>query len=187
MNLEYKKIDTQSPDFEEDFREYEEYIFKILQDSYDDFYGNDYHKNRIIEGKVIIYLALDNQKLDDQKIVGLSYVKRSNCRRGGTVVFPPKCRNKGIAQKLIELSLQDIPNQHTILSTNLKKSSIMLHVIQKMGFKKATSEKEIKGIVGKEEYENSLSNFQQYGEYFVFDRKSTRRQAKRKSVTLFYI
>jgi len=160
-NLKWQNIDTQCPEF----LEFENSMFRILENSYDVFYGNKYHKVRMTEGNANIYLAYDNEGL-----VGLSYIKKSNGKykkRGGTVVFPPAYRRKGIATQLVRNSLIDIPNQYTILSIG----SEMLSIVQKIGFKRANTIDEIKEIVGEEEFK-LFSNFRQKYYYLVFDRKS---------------
>jgi len=175
-NLKWEKKDVKSLDFSK-------FDFKILENSYDgDFYGEVYHETRMKEGNACIYLVYDNKKL-----VGLSYIKnygRKYIKRGSTVVFPPEYRRKGIATKLIKESLEDFPSQYTILSVGSK----MLSIVETIGFKRADTEEKIKEIVGEEEFKLfDFEHSEKKGEYFVFDRNSVRRQAKRKSVTLLYI
>ena len=179
METKYIKIDTQSADFDEKFSKYEESISYILQNSYEDFYGFDYHKRRMTEGKSIIYLAFTNEIL-----IGVSYVKQ-NKRRAVTAVFPEKYRGQGIAKFLVKLSLKDFPQQYSIISTNLNHSHIMINILKKIGFKKVETEEQIKMIV-EEEY-GLLENFRKENGYLLFDRKSNRRNNKRESLTLLYI
>jgi len=179
MKVNYIRIDTQSTDFDKEFSKYEKGISYILQSSYEDFYGFDYHKQRMIEGKSIIYLAFVNEIL-----IGVSYVKK-NKRRAVTAVFPEEYRGQGVAKFLVKLSLKDFPQQYSIISTNLNHSYIMISILQKIGFKKVETEEQIKMIVG-EEY-GLLENFRKENGYLLFDRKSNRRNNKRELLTLLYI
>jgi hypothetical protein len=164
-------------DFETTFSKYETAFFEILSNAYTSYYGPDYHKKRIIDGKAILYLAFA-----DNKLVGVSYVKR-NFRRGGTAIFPAAYRQQGIAESLVKLSLIDFPKQYSILSTDLEHSHKMLSLMDKLGFKRASSIDEVKEIVGDEFH--LLSNFRDIDGYLVFDRDSKRRGGeKRRRLTL---
>lgn len=178
MNIVYKRLDTLDPNFENDFSEYENLFYNILSESYSIYYGIGYHKDRIKKGKAIIYLGLV-----DNVLVAVSYVKR-NFRRGGTAVYPEQYRRLGLAEKLVELSLLDFPKQYTILSTNNEHSHKMLSLMKKLGFKMATTEKEINEIAGNEF--SLLSNFRYFNDYFVFDRESEKRCTKRDFLTLLH-
>ncbi len=178
MTIEYKRLDSLDPNFEQCFADFEDFFYDILLKSYSIYYGKDYHKERIRKGQAILYVAFV-----DQKLVAVSYVKR-NQRRGGTAVYPEAYRKLGLAQKLVELSLIDFPKQYTILSTNFEHSYKMLSLMQKVGFKKATSIEEIQAIVGNEFC--LLSNFRIFNNYFVFDRESEKRETKREFLTLLH-
>jgi len=178
MRIEYKVLDTLDPTFEQAFSEYKFDFYFILSKSYSIYYGNFYHSDRIKSGKAILYLGLI-----DNKLVAVSYVKR-NCRRGGIAVYPEKYRRLGLARNLVKLSLKDFPRQYTIISMNNEHSHIMLSLMNKLGFKMATSEKEIRQIVNDEFA--LLSNFRFYKGNFVFDRESSRREEKREFLTLLH-
>jgi len=178
MNIELKRLDTLDPNFETLFSEFEISFYEVLSNSYSTYYGEDYHKDRIRKGQAILYVAFV-----DNKFVAASYVKR-NLRRGGTAVFPPEFRKLGLAQRLVEMSLKDFPKQYTILSTNYDYSYKMLNLMDKLGFKKAETKEEIKSIVGDEFC--LLSNFRLHNGYFVFDRKSEKRNSKREFLTLLH-
>ncbi|MCK9425998.1 MAG: hypothetical protein M0Q21_08180 [Ignavibacteriaceae bacterium] len=178
MNIEFKRLDSLDPNFEKNFSEFEDQFYDILSMSYSIYYGKEYHGDRIKNGKAIIYLGFVENIL-----VAVSYVKR-NLRRGGTAVYPEEYRRLGLAKKLVELSLKDFPKQFTILSTNNEHSHKMLALMNKVGFKMATREKEVKEIVENEF--SLLSNFRFYNDYFVFDRESEKRETKRYFLTLLY-
>jgi len=178
MNLIYKKFDILDSNFQENFRKYERSFLQLLQNCYQEFYGNSYHSDRIRQSSSIVYLALNNDSL-----VGASYVKR-NLRRGGTVVAP-EYRGMGVGEHLVKMSLTDFPHQYSILSTNLNYSHRMLSLMEKVGFKKAMGVEIIKTIVG-EEFE-CMSNFRIENGYFIFDRESKRRNGvKRIGLTLLH-
>ncbi|MEP7198089.1 MAG: hypothetical protein ABI851_16345, partial [Saprospiraceae bacterium] len=178
MNIELKRLDTLDPNFENIFSEFEDTFYDILSNSYSTYYGKDYHSDRIRKGHAVLYVAFV-----DNSLVAVSYIKR-NLRRGGTAVYPPEYRKLGLAQQLVEMSLKDFPNQYTILSTNFEYSHKMLNLMEKVGFKKATTINEIKSIVGGEF--SLLSNFRQFQNYYVFDRESEKRETKREFLTLLH-
>jgi hypothetical protein len=178
MNIEYKRLDTLDENFEAEFLAVDRTFFKIMDKAYTTYYGEVYHKERIVDGKAIIYLAFA-----DGELVGASYVKR-NLRRGGTAVHPEKYRRLGLAEGLIRLSLADFPKQYSILSKNLEHSHKMLALMQKLNFKKAESVSEVKTILG--EQFSCLSNFRYYDGYLIFDRESTRRNTRRENLTLMH-
>lgn len=179
MEIEYKRLDTTAENFETEFSRCEANFFEILSNAYSTYYGLEYHKKRVIESKAIIYLGYA-----DNILVGVSYVKRS-FRRGGTVVYPERFRQHGIAENLVKLSLVDFPKQYTILSTNLEHSHKMLSLMDKLGFKRATTIDEVEKIVSTEF--RLLSNFRQQDNYTIFDRDSERRVGiKRESLTLMH-
>lgn len=178
MVIEFKKLDSLDLNFEKMFSAYEVDFYNILSKSYTTFYGRSYHKDRIEKGNAVIYLGFV-----DNILVAVSYVKR-NLRRGGIAVFPVRYRRLGLAENLVRLSLEDFPRQFTILSTNLKHSNKMLSLMQKIGFNKAMSEKEIKNILSEECL--LLNNFRHLNGYFVFDRLSVKRNSKRECLTLLH-
>lgn len=178
MTIDYKRLDSLDPNFENNFSEYECDFYDILSKSYSIYYGKDYHKDRIRNGQAVLYIGFV-----DKVLVAVSYVKR-NKRRGGTAVYPEQFRKLGLAKKLVELSLIDFPNQYTILSTNFEHSHKMLTLMKNAGFKMATTENEIKEIVGSEF--SLLSNFRFANDYFVFDRESEKRETKREFLTLLH-
>jgi hypothetical protein len=178
MEIEYLRLDSLDSNFRKKFSEFENEFYDILSKSYSIYYGQEYHMDRIRVGQSILYVAFV-----DKKLVAVSYVKR-NKRRGGTAVYPETYRKMGLAKKLVELSLLDFPKQYSILSTNFEHSYKMLSLLQVIGFKMATTQKEIEGIVG---YEYSLlSNFRSLDGYFVFDRESKKRESKREILTLLH-
>jgi len=160
------------------FSEISHLFYKILSNSYTTYYGNDYHNERIRSGQAILYIAFV-----DEKLVAVSYVKR-NRRRGGTAVFPIKYRKIGLAKKLVEMSLDDFPEQYSILSINHDYSHKMLSLLIKVGFRKASSIEELKNIIGEEFH--LLSEFRDINGYLVFDRESDKREVKRQSLTLLH-
>ena len=175
--LSYLRMDSTDDNFQKIFNKHEDAISEIFLNSYNNYYGKEYHKKRIIEGKAIVYLCLFENVL-----VGASYVKR-NLRRGSTAVLE-NFRRKGIAQKFLKMSLNDFPVQYTIISTNLPHSKKMLSLLGKFGFKMANSLEEIKKIANHEcPY---LNKFRYYKEFFVFDRKSRRRGINRTYLTFLY-
>lgn len=179
MTIDYKRLDTTSENFESTFSKYETTFFQILSNAYPTYYGLNYHKSRMIEGKAIIYLGYV-----DNILVGVSYVKR-NFRRGGTAIYPERFRQLGIAENLVKLSLMDFPKQYTILSTNLEHSYKMISLMDKLGFKRAKTVGEIEEIVTTEFH--LLSNFRQESNYIIFDRDSERRRGiKRESLLLMH-
>jgi len=179
MEIEYKRLDTTAENFEIEFSKCETKFFEILQNAYSTYYGLEYHKKRLFESQAIIYLGYAGEVL-----VGVSYVKR-NFRRGGTAVYPEKFRQLGIAENLVRLSLVDFPQQYTILSTKLEHSHKMISLMDKLGFKRATSIIEVEKIVSTEFY--LLSNFRYQDNFIIFDRDSDRRGGiKRESLTLMH-
>lgn len=178
MDIKLKRLDSLDPNFEKEFSKFEGSFYSILSNSYSIYYGQDYHKERIRRGQAILYVAFV-----DNILVAVSYVKR-NKRRGGTAVYPEQYRKLGLAKQLVEMSLIDFPNQYTILSTNLEHSIKMLALMEKVGFKKATTKDEIQNIVGDEF--KLLSNFRDFSTYFVFDRESETRDSKRDFLTLLH-
>lgn len=179
MKIEYKRLNTADKNFKEEFSFCETSFFQILSNAYQTYYGLDYHKKRIIDGKSIIYLAYV-----DSVLVGVSYVK-CNCRRGGTAIHPVNYKRIGIAENLVKLSLTDFPKQYSILSTNLEHSHKMISLMDKLGFKRARTVEEIQKVVGDEFY--LLSNFRLESDYMIFDRESERRGgSKRQFLTLMH-
>lgn len=179
MEVNYLVIDSIRSDFQSYFGMYEHDFFYVLSKAYENYYGDEYHKKRIIESQAILYIALNNHK-----VIGVSYVKR-NLRRGGIAIYPSEYRRNGIAENLIKLSLIDFPRQYSIISVNLEHSHIMLSLACKLGFKYAKSIEEIKQIVNNEFH--LLFNFRKIKNYIVFDRKSERRTDKiRNSLTLVH-
>ena len=75
MNIEYFKIDSSNSNFEFEFFKIKDSFFQILENTYPNYFGRNYHLNRIIESKAVIYLATLESNL-----IGVSYVKR-NLRR----------------------------------------------------------------------------------------------------------
>jgi hypothetical protein len=177
MKFEYKKFDSTDVDFEKQFSEYNENFYNILSETYPNFYGKTYHSERIVKGKAVLYVAKWQNKL-----IAASYVKRNN-RRGGIAVLK-SFRRKGIATQLIINSLDQFPNQYTILSTNLSHSHKMLSLVKKLDFVYAKSIRELEDIVGQEFF--LLKNFKRTNERLVFDRISLRRNLERKELTLMY-
>lgn len=179
MKIEYKRLNTADKNFKEEFSMCETSFFQILSNAYQTYYGLEYHKKRIMDGRSIIYLAYV-----DNVLVGVSYVK-CNCRRGGTAIHPDNYKRLGIAENLVKLSLTDFPKQYSILSTNLEHSHKMISLMDKLGFKRASSVEEIQKVVGDESY--LLSNITTENNYTIFDRKSERRGgSKRSSLTLMH-
>lgn len=179
MKIEFRRLDTTDKDFEIEFSKCEAKFFEILSNSYQTYYGVEYHKKRVFESNSIIYLAYV-----DRFIVGVSYVKR-NGRRGGTAIYPEVYRRQGLAENLIKLSLIDFPKQYSILSTNLEHSHKMLKLMEKLRFKHASTIEEIKSFAGNEVH--LLSNFRLKNNYLIFDRSSERRDGlKREMLTLVY-
>ena len=178
MEITYKKLDTQASNFDQMFSLYSSEFYSILEKSYLNYYGQDYHNDRIKNGNSILYLAFLNENL-----IGVSYVKRNN-RRGGTAVYPEKYRKLGIAKRLVKLSLIDFPKQYTILSTNFPHSIKMLSLMRSVDFHMACTELEVKNIVS-DEY-TLLSNFRYSNGYFVFDRLSEKRSLQREFLTLLH-
>src|SRR5207253_2952404 len=107
----------------------------------------------------------------------VSYIKK-NLRRGGTAVFPEEYRRKGIAEILVKESLKRFPKQYTILRVD---NYHMLSLMDKVGFKKATSAEEIGRLVPAEFAQ--LSDFKYTGEYLVFRRRSIKRDTEREQLT----
>ncbi|MBS3915556.1 MAG: hypothetical protein KG003_13760 [Bacteroidetes bacterium] len=167
MKIEYTRLNTADANFEKEFSKCEKSFFEILSNAYQTYYGIEYHKKRMIDGKSIIYLAYV-----DNVLVGVSYVK-FNCRRGGTAIYPDKYKRLGLAENLVKLSLTDFPKQYSILSTNLEHSYKMISLMNKLGFKRAMTVEEIQKVVGGEFH--LLSNFRLDNEYMIFDRESERR------------
>ncbi len=175
---EFTKLDSLEFNFENEFSKIEDQFFEVLSNSYNIFYGKDYHKKRIVEGQAIIYIGFV-----DKKLVAASYVKR-NLRRGGIAVFPENYRRLGLAKNLIQISFVDFPKQYTIISTNLDHSYVMLSLMKELNFKNASSIDEIKNIVDEEFC--LLSNFRSYNGFLIFDRESERREIKREALTLMH-
>ena len=175
MNIEIIKLDTVDCTFQKEFTKYKDEFLTILLNSYQSYYGDDYQIKRLIEGKSVIYLALV-----DDKLVGVSYIKR-NLRRGGTAVFPEEYRRKGIAENLVKESLKLFPKQYSILRVDNYK---MLSLMEKLGFKKAKYIHEIENIV--QDGFSQLFDFENSGEYLIFKRHSIKREVERERVTLVH-
>lgn len=176
-DLSYLRMDSTDDNFPKNFNKYKNAIFKIISNSYEIYYGNEYHKKRIIEGKALVYLCFFKNAL-----IGVSYVKK-NGRRGMVAVLEDY-RKKGIAKALVKLSLKDFPFQYTVVSADLEHSYKIISLFDRLNFQKANSERKIKEVAINEYF--LFSNFRHYKKFFVFDRTSKSRNSKRKCVTLLY-
>lgn len=175
MEIEIIVMDTAENSFEATFAKYKDDFLKILSNSYQSYYGDDYQLKRLADGQSVLYLA----KVDST-LVGVSYIKK-NFRRGGTAVFPEQYRRLGIAEKLVRESFQRFPKQYSILRADNHK---MLSLMDKIGFKRAKSVQEIESVVQNEFCQ--LSNFELRGDNLIFNRQSIKREIVRERLTLVH-
>jgi hypothetical protein len=175
MEVKVLSLHTTKNSFDIAFKNYKQDFLKVLSNSYKIYYGDDYQLRRIIEEKSVLFFAIVNNT-----VVGASYVK-ANLRRGGTAVFPEQYRRMGIAEALVKESLKIHPRQYTILKVDNFK---MIALMEKLNFKKASSDQEIKAIV-KDEF-SQFSDFKFSEEYLVFNRYSVKREAHREALTLLH-
>ena len=168
------RLDTLDSRFADDFEGYQDSFLCVLSHSYDSYHGDAYHLRRLREGQAILYFAVV-----DRTVVGASYVKR-NLRRGGTAV-EPGFRRMGIAEKLISMSLDDFPEQYSILSAA---NSGMIALLLKLGFASATSIEQAREVT-RDEF-GYLSDFELSAGVLLFRRHSQKRSTDRDLQTLLY-
>lgn len=174
-DIQLVRLDALGRNFESNFGRHREGFFRVLSHSYAVYYGDDYHMQRIVGGRSIVYYMLANNE-----VVAASYVKR-NCRRGGTAVYPEAYRRLGLAQALVTASLADFPEQYSILGllqTN------MTQLLLRLGFVRAVSIEQIKSLTG-EDFK-FLSDFTMLDGSVVFKRYSVKRTADRETLILLY-
>ena len=175
MQVVTLRLASSDENFAARFAEVERGCLTVLERSYPTYYGDDYQLRRIVEDRCTLYLAMHGDL-----VVGVSYVKE-NLRRGGTAVYPDQYRRRGIAESLTRASLQDFPQQYTILSIRNEK---MIALMRKVGFRFARSVQEIKMIV-KSEFE-ILGDFSVSDDKVIFRRQSLKRGVERDDLTLLH-
>ncbi len=93
-----------------------------------------------LKQNTLVILAKDNDKL-----IGFSIVDISTGKRRATVV-ERSYRRKGVAMDMVRLSIRKVPKQFSEVHLYSKWMQI---VLQKIGFKRITSETEIRNILGR--------------------------------------
>jgi hypothetical protein len=169
------RLDTIDSTFREAFEQHRESFLAVLSHSFNSYHGDDYHLRRIVEGRSILYLAATRPG-----VVGASYVKR-NSRRGGTAVFPPEYRSRGIAQSLIRASFEDFPSQYSILDAA---NAPMLRLLQSVGFTRAETTDEVRDTAPDDF--PKLSDFSVASTGLTFSRLSDTRGMRREKLLLMY-
>jgi len=176
MNIEIVTCAVTGSDFAERFEPFKSQFFAVLAKSHGgEYYGDDYHFRRIVEGRSTLYIATTGSV-----VVGVSYVKTS-LRRGATAVFPEQYRRLGIAEKMVLASLYDFPQQYTIVNTS---NTAMISLLKKVGFKEATSVEEIKSIA-KDEFSH-LIHFETTVGHILFQRYSIKRATVKEHVMMLH-
>jgi hypothetical protein len=173
-SIAFYRLDTLAPDFLNLFATYRASFLDVLSNSYEDYFGDAYHLDRMLAGDSILYFAVS-----ESEVVAASYVKR-NRRRGGTAVRPGRWRRVGLAGALVRASFADFSDQYSIVST---RNVAMVGLLLRTGFRRANALEHVRHATGADF--SSLSNFLDSADGLTFTRQSGKRGAAREQLALF--
>lgn len=172
-NPQVHTLDAAAPDFDQEFRQVEEEFLGVLSHSYQDYFGHEYHLERIAQTQAVLYFIRIRGRL-----VAAAYVKR-NCRRGGTAVYPPEYRQMGLGRRIVEASFTIFPSQYSIVAAS---NEPMIKLLVRCGFQRVQEPDVVLRIVGDDAAR--ISDIAVTPDGVEFQRTSDRRLARRSALAL---
>jgi hypothetical protein len=169
------RLDAADQGFLDAFESHKNTFFRVLRESYGDYFGDEYHLGRMLNERSIVYFFHV-----DQLVVAASYVKR-NKRRGGTAVYPPEFRRHGLAEAIVRVSFVDFPTQYSIVDVD---NAAMSRLLLKVGFRRASSVEQLQRFTGLDFA--LLSNIATTQDGLTFVRHSDRRAMDRHALALYF-
>lgn len=179
VTISCETIDTTTPNGREKLIQWLPSLDELLSNSYQKYYGKDYHRDRILNSNSHVFLILETNGLH-KEVIGLSYVKQSG--RRGSLAIKPNRRLEKLSKKLISISLSVIPKQYSIVQSS---NIVIRKVLSSSAFVLAVNEEEVHRIAGNEAQQ--FFNFRTLDGLLMFDRVSHTRKTESKNMCMYSI